>query len=307
MASEASGVTIDCHAPLALLAAPERCESARAARLKQTGAAPETAGRHSRQPSAGTSSDVFDCNICLDTAMEPVITMCGHLYCWPCIYRWLELRREESPFCPMCKADISPDRMIPVYGRGQARVDPRCATAAARLPPNRRRLRPLLGLLRRLCRPPWHEHGARPHPGHFSEASPRLSLALRPLIRPTPRAIGALTTPIMCVRGRRRSVAKEHIPQRPPGQRPPRQPASPEAAPQSGLRQARPRQPGAPAGGAQAGLSFLSTVLGFQLGGSAAGDDVGAEPLSPAQVQQAFLSRLLLLLGSFVILCLLLF
>ncbi|EOD41252.1 hypothetical protein EMIHUDRAFT_199519 [Emiliania huxleyi CCMP1516] len=64
-----------------------------------------------RRPS---SSDLFDCNICLDTATEPVITMCGHLYCWPCIYKWLELRREsDGAFCPICKAEISSDRMIP--------------------------------------------------------------------------------------------------------------------------------------------------------------------------------------------------
>jgi len=32
----------------------------------------------------------FDCNICLDTVDEPVVTRCGHLYCWPCLYQWLE-------------------------------------------------------------------------------------------------------------------------------------------------------------------------------------------------------------------------
>jgi E3 ubiquitin-protein ligase RNF5 len=47
-------------------------------------------------------------------------------------------------------------------------------------------------------------------------------------------------------------------------------------------------------------------VLGFQFGNPLVNDDA-AERLSPEQVQQAFLSRLLLLLGSFVILCLLLF
>jgi E3 ubiquitin-protein ligase RNF5 len=57
---------------------------------------------------------------------------------------------------------------------------------------------------------------------------------------------------------------------------------------------------------AGAGLSFLPGVLGFQFGNPLVSDDA-AEQLSPEQVQQAFLSRLLLLLGSFVILCLLLF
>ncbi len=28
----------------------------------------------------------FECSICFDTANEPVVTKCGHLYCWPCIY-----------------------------------------------------------------------------------------------------------------------------------------------------------------------------------------------------------------------------
>jgi hypothetical protein len=29
----------------------------------------------------------FDCNICYDVTREPVVTLCGHLYCWPCLYR----------------------------------------------------------------------------------------------------------------------------------------------------------------------------------------------------------------------------
>eukprot|EP00957_Ditylum_brightwellii_P109368 8343098-Ditylum_brightwellii.AAC.1 len=31
----------------------------------------------------------FHCNICLDPVSEPVVTRCGHLYCWPCLYIWL--------------------------------------------------------------------------------------------------------------------------------------------------------------------------------------------------------------------------
>ena len=29
----------------------------------------------------------YECNICLELAKEPVVTLCGHLYCWSCLYR----------------------------------------------------------------------------------------------------------------------------------------------------------------------------------------------------------------------------
>jgi len=89
------------------------------------------------------------------------------------------------------------------------------------------------------------------------------------------------------------------IPQRPAGQRG----VQPSSSPVNGP--ARPNAASAAAGG-HAGLSFLPDVLGFQFGTQPSGDGA-AEQLSPEQIQQAFLSRLLLLLGSFVILCLLLF
>ena len=43
--------------------------------------------------SAARDDDEFDtstyeCNICYEVATEPVVTMCGHLYCWPCLYRY---------------------------------------------------------------------------------------------------------------------------------------------------------------------------------------------------------------------------
>ena len=37
----------------------------------------------------------FECNICLDVATDPVVTQCGHLYCWPCIYKYV--RRARLP------------------------------------------------------------------------------------------------------------------------------------------------------------------------------------------------------------------
>ncbi len=34
----------------------------------------------------------FECNICLDVASDAVISMCGHLFCWPCLHQWMETR-----------------------------------------------------------------------------------------------------------------------------------------------------------------------------------------------------------------------
>ncbi|KAK2644064.1 hypothetical protein Ddye_019259 [Dipteronia dyeriana] len=79
-------------------------------------------------PATENYNGCFDCNICLDFAYEPVVTLCGHLYCWPCIYKWLHvqstsLASDEHPQCPVCKADISHETMVPLYGRGQAETE----------------------------------------------------------------------------------------------------------------------------------------------------------------------------------------
>ncbi|KAL9441246.1 hypothetical protein AB3S75_019843 [Citrus x aurantiifolia] len=66
----------------------------------------------------------FECNICLDSAQDPVVTLCGHLYCWPCIYKWLHVQNssldadEQQQNCPVCKANISVASLVPLYGRG---------------------------------------------------------------------------------------------------------------------------------------------------------------------------------------------
>lgn len=44
---------------------------------------------------AGEREGAFECNICLDVATDPVVTQCGHLYCWPCIYKYV--RRARDP------------------------------------------------------------------------------------------------------------------------------------------------------------------------------------------------------------------
>ncbi|KAF6141999.1 hypothetical protein GIB67_037967 [Kingdonia uniflora] len=65
----------------------------------------------------------FDCNICLASLgkiQDPVLTHCAHLYCWPCIYEWLNFQSDSnSPSqCPVCKAGISESTLVPIYGQG---------------------------------------------------------------------------------------------------------------------------------------------------------------------------------------------
>ncbi|ETW08675.1 hypothetical protein H310_01205 [Aphanomyces invadans] len=62
----------------------------------------------------------FECNICLDHVKEPVVTLCGHLYCWSCLYRWISRNNQ----CPVCKAGVTQENVIPVYGRGSSAADP---------------------------------------------------------------------------------------------------------------------------------------------------------------------------------------
>ncbi|KAL5099380.1 hypothetical protein RYX36_003707 [Vicia faba] len=66
----------------------------------------------------------FDCNVCFDLVRDPVVTPCGHLFCWPCLYRWLH-HRSRSRGCPVCKAVVEEEKLVPIYGKGKSVTDPR--------------------------------------------------------------------------------------------------------------------------------------------------------------------------------------
>ncbi|KAJ2140940.1 hypothetical protein IW136_002437 [Coemansia sp. RSA 678] len=88
---------------------------------------------------AAEASDEFSCNICFDTASEPVLTICGHLFCWSCLVQWLE----RSATCPVCKAGCDKEKVIPVYGRGKQGKDPRRNESTPNRPQGRRPPPPL--------------------------------------------------------------------------------------------------------------------------------------------------------------------
>ncbi|KAK9077494.1 hypothetical protein SSX86_005831 [Deinandra increscens subsp. villosa] len=76
---------------------------------------------HTNSKSVSENSAGFcECNICLDSARDPVVTLCGHLYCWPCIYKWLHVQTDKQPKCPVCKAHVSSSSLVPLYGRGNS-------------------------------------------------------------------------------------------------------------------------------------------------------------------------------------------
>ncbi len=77
-----------------------------------------------KEGAKGGEDGMFECNICLDTAKDAVVSHCGHLFCWPCLHCWLETRPNRQS-CPVCKAAVSRDKVIPLYGRGGSNVDPR--------------------------------------------------------------------------------------------------------------------------------------------------------------------------------------
>lgn len=84
----------------------------------------ETENQPVRQEGSGQASAVkdddnaeFECNVCFDTAKEPVVTSCGHLFCWSCLYQWLH-RNLENKECPTCKGALLGCNITPIYGRG---------------------------------------------------------------------------------------------------------------------------------------------------------------------------------------------
>mmetsp|Transcript_13009 Transcript_13009/g.24437 ORF Transcript_13009/g.24437 Transcript_13009/m.24437 type:complete len:286 (+) Transcript_13009:201-1058(+) len=96
--------------------------------------------KNSCSASIDSDSDIdhrFACNICFEQVSEPVVTRCGHLYCWPCLFQWLEpgMNPQERIYlsqsyswriqdvnpsrriCPVCKAECSVMTVIPIYVR----------------------------------------------------------------------------------------------------------------------------------------------------------------------------------------------
>ncbi|KAI4348790.1 hypothetical protein L6164_009468 [Bauhinia variegata] len=98
---------------------------------------------------SGNDGSFFDCNICLDLARDPVVTCCGHLFCWPCLYRWLHVHSDAKE-CPICKGEVTIKNITPIYGRGNNVPDPEeDPTLKIPLRPNARRVESLRQTIQR--------------------------------------------------------------------------------------------------------------------------------------------------------------
>ncbi|GLT73834.1 hypothetical protein SLA2020_456670 [Shorea laevis] len=101
----------------------------------------ESASRPPQGPSCSSNSGNgeagdFECNICFELAQDPIVTLCGHLFCWPCLYKWLHIH-SHSQECPVCKALIEEEKLVPLYGRGKSSTDPRSRSIPGVNIPNR--------------------------------------------------------------------------------------------------------------------------------------------------------------------------
>lgn len=83
--------------------------------------APGVSAAGAKKGSQEHSEEEWECNICLEPLKDTVCTLCGHLYCWPCLYRWLNTGHTT---CPVCKAGVNKENVIPIYTRGNDK-DPR--------------------------------------------------------------------------------------------------------------------------------------------------------------------------------------
>lgn len=73
----------------------------------------ETCTRESK----GCAGNMFDCNICFDRAKDPILTCCGHLFCWSCFWK-LSYAYSDVKECPVCNGEVTEEGIIPIYGNG---------------------------------------------------------------------------------------------------------------------------------------------------------------------------------------------
>ena len=57
-----------------------------------------------------STREELSCSICMDYLSVPQATPCGHVFCYVCLYKWLE----QESVCPQCRKDVD-TAPYPVY------------------------------------------------------------------------------------------------------------------------------------------------------------------------------------------------
>ncbi|CAB4268040.1 unnamed protein product [Prunus armeniaca] len=83
------------------------------------------------------SGSFFDCKICLDMARDPILTCCGHLFCWPCFCQ-LPYVDSYAKECPECKGEVTDKSLIPIYGNGDGNCSRKSKESVPMAPPRPR-------------------------------------------------------------------------------------------------------------------------------------------------------------------------
>jgi peroxin-10 len=63
---------------------------------------------HSKLAEGNKESDEKTCLLCMDERKNTSVTVCGHLFCWSCVTRYLQAK----PSCPFCRATCQPQQVV---------------------------------------------------------------------------------------------------------------------------------------------------------------------------------------------------
>ena len=72
---------------------------------------PKEQGDSSKSSSGTARMSYFGCNLCFKSERQPVVTACGHLFCYSCLCDRLQIDRK----CPVCEAEVVDGRIFPIY------------------------------------------------------------------------------------------------------------------------------------------------------------------------------------------------
>ncbi|ETN62049.1 peroxin 10 [Anopheles darlingi] len=69
---------------------------------------PARASGRTENSDSSSGTPQSKCALCMDKIQEVSVAQCGHLFCWQCIFSWLDQRQ----VCPICRDTIKKSRIV---------------------------------------------------------------------------------------------------------------------------------------------------------------------------------------------------